>query len=387
MEKYLYETASTILNQTYRDFELICVDDGSTDSSPELLKKLQESDSRVRVITQPNQGPGASRNTGLDSASGDYVMMLDADDLYSPTMLEQLVGKSKETESEIVVCGSEQFEDGTNLPVESWWTLNLAQVPEQETFSPLDMPDFVFNAFIGWPWDKLYKRSFIEKYNIRYPKLTNSEDLYFVFLSLALAKKISIIEDTLIKHRVGRTGSVSGSRAKAPLDFYRSTCLLKNRLKENKELYAALSWGFLNWAFGYMVWNIETMTDKNARMTQLQSLKNGGFSELEIGLHSPAFFSLDPSAYGRYINLLSEAYNLTESEKVRRQGKILPRLIKLLTKIQYDGFIDTMKFSLGWLKRKLLRKSADNQKLHMKRGSDFALIAPELKKPNKDKEH
>lgn len=261
MEMLIEETISSILAQTYKDFELICIDDGSSDRTPILLDKLAKQDSRIRVYRQDNAGPGASRNAGLDKATGTYVMMLDADDIYHPDMLEKMCTMAIAHDADIVVCSSNRFDDSTGDSLDSWWTLNISQIPTKDVFSYKDMPDFIFSAFMGWPWDKLYKREFVEGHSLRYPHLSNSEDLYFVFLSLVKAERITIIEEPLIEHRDNRSNSVSGSRSGNPFDFYTSTCLLKEELKKDPRLFECVSWGFYNWAFDYMVWNIETMTD------------------------------------------------------------------------------------------------------------------------------
>lgn len=372
-EQYITDTLRSILNQTFTDIEIICIDDGSTDATPLLLERTAKEDRRIAIHTQCNAGPGAARNTGLKYAQGDYIAMLDADDIYDSTMLEKLYCEAIRADADVIVTRSSQFDNKTGQDVESWWTLNINQLPTKDHFGPLDMRDFVFTAFIGWPWDKLYRRSFIERHNIRYPALSNSEDLYFVFLALAKASTIGIVEEPLIRHRVNREGSVSESRAKDPLAFYDSTCLLKMELRKDPQLYSALSWGFLNWAFGYMVWNIETMTDPSARKIQLDTLLNDGFPELEISLHSPAFFSLEPSMYGRYIALLNEAAGNTPQQK--RPIGILSRLIKLLTLIQEQGLFGTAARICRKMTRRIKGGSSlpAPSQLNQIRGQDYSI--------------
>lgn len=355
-EKFIQTTVDTILSQSFSNFELICVNDGSTDRTLELLQAYALSDGRVSIINQTNSGPGAARNAGLDVANARYVIMLDADDIYKPTMLEKLVACAEKNDCDVTVCRSSQFDDKTGSHLESWWTLNITQIPEKDVFNSGDMPDFVFTAFVGWPWDKLYKRSFIEENHLRFPELSNSEDLYFVFLSLALAEKISIVDSPLIEHRVNRSGSVSSSRAKKPLAFYESTCLLKAALQNKAGLYEKVSWGFLNWAFTYMLWNIETMDDPGARAVQLNSLLNDEFTELEIGLHSPAFFSLEQSGYSRYLALVAEACGRkTENSNRSKHHRITPVMIKFLVGVQSDGLYSTIKRTFKWLNQRLIR--------------------------------
>lgn len=379
-EKFIRTTIDSILNQSFPDFELICVNDGSTDRTLELLQGYASSDSRISIINQSNSGPGIARNAGLDNASARYVIMLDADDIYKPNMLEELFARAEQDDCDVTVCRSSQFDDNTGSQLESWWTLNITQIPEKDVFNCYDMPDFIFTAFVGWPWDKLYRRSFIEENHLRFPELSNSEDLYFVFLSLALAEKIAIVDSPLIEHRVNRSGSVSGSRAKDPLAFYKSTCLLKSALQSKAGLYEKVSWGFLNWAFTYMLWNIETMDNPKAREIQLQSLINDEFVELEIGYHSPAFFSLEPSGYDRYLALVAEASGeKAEGSNQSKHHRITPIMIKFLVGVQSDGFYLTIKRAFKWLKQKLIKSSSLPPAPKFVRGSAFAESGRDLK--------
>ena len=379
-EKFIQRTIDSVLAQSFSDFELICVNDGSTDRTSELLHEYASADARISIVNQPNSGPGAARNTGLDQARAPYVIMLDSDDVYKPTMLEELFECAKKNACDVTICRSSQFDDETGSRLESWWTLNITQVPKKEVFNCNDMPDFIFTAFIGWPWDKLYKTSFIEKNHLRFPKLSNSEDLYFVFLSLALAERVSIVDSPLIEHRVNRSGSVSSSRAKDPLAFYRSTCLLKSALQSKPGLYEKVSWGFLNWAFTYMLWNIETMDDPQARAIQLNALINEEFPELEIGLHSPAFFSLEPSAYSRYLVLAAEARGEKACEPERsRRHRITPLLIKFLIGVQSSGLRFAIKKASKWTKQRLIKTQSLPSAPKLMRGSAFIETSKTIK--------
>ena len=113
---FIAETLDSLTRQTFSDFELICVDDGSTDKTPQILETYAKQDQRIVILRQDNMGPGAARNKGLDSARGNYVCMLDADDLYDEQMLEIMHNRSLETDADVVVCRCEMFDDPT-LPL------------------------------------------------------------------------------------------------------------------------------------------------------------------------------------------------------------------------------------------------------------------------------
>lgn len=371
-EKYLRETLDSILNQTFADFELICVDDGSTDSAPRILEDASAKDPRVTVIHQDNSGPGAARNNGLDHATGEYVCMLDADDVYSPSMLAAMYSRAIETDADIIVCKSINFDNTTGNEMESEWIVKENQLPRSNTFSPADIKDFIFTAFMGWPWDKLYRRSLIEENGIRYPPLSNSEDLYFVFLANAKAKLISVLDETLIHHRMNRSGSVSETRAKAPLDFYKSICLLKSALKADPVLYANYGWCFFNWAFEYLIWNIQTMTDRDARRIQLQALAEGGYPEIELNQHAGAYFALNPARYDEYLELLCEAYGL---EMPKPKLGFLQRLGGFLIRAGEAGLLKTIGKFLS--KRLFRSKPTVEPRPTIVRSSDYLITSKE----------
>ena len=101
--KHLRPALESILDQTLREIEIICVDDGSTDTSLDMLKIYQKMDNRIRIITETNAGPGHARNNGLRRARGTYVAFLDADDFFEPTMIEKLYTLAEENDLDIAI--------------------------------------------------------------------------------------------------------------------------------------------------------------------------------------------------------------------------------------------------------------------------------------------
>lgn len=369
-QDYLRQTLDSITRQTFQDLEILCVNDGSTDETLAILNACAARDDRVRIHSQQNSGPGAARNAGLDLARGTYVMMLDADDLYSSQLVECLYEQARATDADVVVCASSQFDNVTSSIIETPWALRIEQIPVKEVFSYHDMPDFLFTAFMGWPWDKLYKRSFIEENQLRFPVLSNCEDLSFVYLSLARAERVSVVDKVLVRHRVNRSGSVSTSRARNPLDFYESICLLKAELKKDPLLYSKVSWSFLNWAFEYSIWNIETIGDLDAQTTQLRELARGGLSELEVTEHSPAFFSLDPSAIWRYKRLLRASRNGRRT-RLLKSSFLVPRLLKLASRMSQKGVRSAITTAATWIIGRLPHKSERKPSPASRRGTAF----------------
>lgn len=292
VESVLKETLDSIFAQSFTAFELICVNDGSTDGSLSILEQYAEKDSRMKIVTQDNGGVAHARNVGLQYASAPYTLILDSDDIFRFDMFELLMKSAKKVDADLVVCSSCEYNGDTYESTPTPWALKLNLIPDQDVFSAEDAKDSLFQAFMGWPWDRLYKTSFLKETGLVFPEdLANSEDGVFVYGVLSRAQKISVVEDVLVKHRSTRKGSVSNSREKNPECFYEATCRIKNDLKQ-QGVYADLEKTFLNWALDYAIWNISTLTDSDKKKELAEKLVANAYTELEIQNHPWSYFDL-----------------------------------------------------------------------------------------------
>lgn len=157
-----------LLAQTLRDFELVIVDDGSTDGSDKICDDYASRDSRIRVIHQPNQGVSAARQAGLDASLGEYVIHADADDYTEPQMLEHLYRKAKSADADVVIC--DYFADSMD------GTISIRK--QEPPTIPSEALRALFSRLHGSCCNKLAKRSCFAKYNISFPVgLNYCEDL------------------------------------------------------------------------------------------------------------------------------------------------------------------------------------------------------------------
>ena len=295
---HLRQCLDSVMNQTLRELEIICVDDGSTDDSPKILAQYAAQDSRVRVIAQKNAGPGAARNTGMAKATGKYLVFLDSDDWIEPSMLEKMVRSADETGAEIVICKSVEFDTDTGKNRPSEWMLKTELLPGLE-FEPKDIAEHIFQFTYGWPWDKLYRTDFVRRESLSYPRLPNSEDLVFVFQSLVLARKISVVNQVLVHHRVNRKSSVSNSRHRDPEVPYQALSQLKDALQQ-RVMFSQYKCSFLSWATEFMVWNVAQMGDKPTRKRYYKKLQKEWLPSLPF--QYPVRRCLKNGAvYGKYI--------------------------------------------------------------------------------------
>lgn len=297
-EQYLRQCLDSVVGQTLTDIEVICVDDGSTDGSPRILAEYAAQDSRFQIMTQENAGPGAARNSGLRVSSGEYLIFLDSDDWYEPDFLERMVCQAEKTGADITVCRSVEFDTNTGQEQSSEWMLKSKYLPG-EVFSPGDIAEHIFQFTYGWPWDKLYCTEFVRQRVLRYPALPNSEDLVFVFQSLAVAGHIAVIPAVLVHHRVNRHDSVSNSRYKDPNAPYQALMLLREGL-EKRGVYRFFEQSFLNWAMEFLVWNVVNMGDGQAQYKYFYKLKNEWLPEMIFDAHPRRYYE-SQFVYKKYL--------------------------------------------------------------------------------------
>ena len=220
VEEYLRQCLDSVREQTLSDIEIICVNDSSTDGSLSILEEYEKKDPRIQVVTQPNGGAGAARNKGLSMASGKYLSFLDSDDFFEPDMLELAYKKAEEDKADFVVFNSDQYYTDRKRFVDVSWTLRIKELPPYTPFNHRQMTDNIFKVFVGWAWDKLYNREFVEKNHLLFQEQRTSNDMLFVFSAVAIAKRISIVNKILAHQRRDAKDSLSKTRENSWHCFY-----------------------------------------------------------------------------------------------------------------------------------------------------------------------
>lgn len=231
-EHYLRACLDTICRQTLRHIEIICVDDGSTDATPTILKEYSDNDHRIRLLHQQNLFAGAARQLGMESASGEYLAFVDSDDFFEPTMLEELVAKADKEAAEIVLCGADCYREHKHKYKHAPWMLRSDLLPEPLAlpFCPAEtIPEHLFNFVVLTPWAKLFRASFVREHQLTWSREKHANDILFVGSALTLAKKVSLIPKALVHYRV-RSDSSANSRDKDMTIHYRAFRELHEKL-------------------------------------------------------------------------------------------------------------------------------------------------------------
>lgn len=216
-EPYLRQCLDSVVGQTLRDIEVICVDDGSTDGSLEVLREYEARDGRFTVLQQRNQFAGVARNRGMERARGDYLVFWDSDDFFEPTALEKMHGQIVRYEADICVCGANQYLQETGELAPSARYLAEERLPEAAVFNRHTHNDFILTFATVMPWNKMFRRAFVEENRLRFQDRRNSNDTYFCACALLLAERIFTVPEHLVTYRVGRAGSLVSSLAQDPL--------------------------------------------------------------------------------------------------------------------------------------------------------------------------
>ena len=259
-ERYLRQCLESIVGQTHRALEVIIVDDGSTDGSPDIEREFAEADGRVRILTQENRFAGAARNNGMAQAHGDYLLFLDSDDWFEPEMVERMVASARENGSDVVICRSSHYDDQTGevSPI-GYAVQHLDTVDERRVFSGADMAPKLFQFCVGWPWDKLFRASFVRGLGLEFQDQRSTNDAFFVFLALAHAGTISIVDEPLAFHRKNNAESVSNTRNRSFGCAYEAMKAIRARL-EADGIYERFERSFINWQVHFSMWNYDSLT-------------------------------------------------------------------------------------------------------------------------------
>ena len=188
VEKYLAECLTSVVNQTFKDIEIICVNDGSTDNSPKILEEFAQKDDRIRIINQENQGLSAARNTGLDVETGEYVSFLDSDDFVRTDLYADI---QKLLPAELICFNAKIF------PIsEKYRTLQNYTQCQFDGEQPMEEKLILkTNVHV---WNKVFRTSIIKENNIRFPKGLYFEDFPFVCEYMLSINSVDSLEGKVI---------------------------------------------------------------------------------------------------------------------------------------------------------------------------------------------
>lgn len=224
---YLRECLQSIVSQTYKNIEIILIDDGSTDGSGSICDEFAQKDSRIKVIHKINEGVSTARNLGIQLSTGKFVLFVDSDDWIEENYVSELLGEYNKVDYDLVICNYNKIysQDKQTRPIVLRTEIN--------NFTGDFSKDFYFlRSLLSYPWIKLYQRDIIIKNQICFPKdFTDAEDQVFNYTYFNHVRKYKYIEKFLYNYRY-RVGSLSKNTSRKSFE-----CNLKKMKIQKDFLY------------------------------------------------------------------------------------------------------------------------------------------------------
>lgn len=291
VEEFLEQGLDTLIQQTLKRIEIICVDDGSTDRSLEILNEYAARDKRVRVFTQQNKYAGAARNLGLSHARGEYVVFLDSDDFFAKGLAEQAYTAGKLANADVVLYGAKHYNNKTGEYKDAKWLLNAMFAPKKQPFSYKDCPNDIYRITTPCPWTKMFRRDFVLKSGLQFQHTQNSNDLFFTYSSIAMAERIVTLDKPLVYYRVGLENNLQTTKNRHPLCFYEAYRAWHDKLAE-LGILDEVRQSYVNIALAGCLYNLRTQKDPEAKRTVFDTLKNEALEVLEVTGHDVDYYYL-----------------------------------------------------------------------------------------------
>lgn len=343
VERYLREALLSVADQTLRDIEILCINDGSTDDSRAIVAEFCKLDARFRLIDKPNSGYGASMNRGLAEAQGDYIAILEPDDIYEPTALETLYKAAQISDADVTKANywfywsKPQPKDKLIQVVKPAWFEDAAQIEHLAVGSlvigsnngdasdgiacmvadPYELPGIFF--MIPSIWSALYKRSYLAEHNIRFLETSGAsfQDLSFTFKVFAYTHKVCLVDAPILHYRQDNESSSVNDPKKA-------YCVIEELAEidavvealENTNADSYLSQIAYRIAYDNYLWNYQRLAP-DVRKAFIQQGANDLRAKQADGYYNPEFFEpyqqLNHDALMKDVDAFDKAYPKTPS--------------------------------------------------------------------------
>ena len=346
-EAYLPELFDSLSNQTLTNFEMICVDDNSSDDSLRLLNMYAENDSRVSIIAlQQNMGAGGARNIALDKVRGQFFCFVDSDDFIEPNMLKDLVEVAQQTNADVVIFGLDQYreQDSTYAPMHH--AVVEGKIPAKEVFWPAEIENF-YKYMVGFTVNKLYRTEFFKPLAIRFPDIGAHEDMPFTYAAVSAAKRVYYYDETLYHYRRQREGSRSDETNDQFVYMFEALeCLMEELMRLG--IFKDYEQCFENYVLHMASWKYSE-THGLTRMRFHDAFREEWAFKLGVANRNDDYFFIESEKQflkralaQPYVNQLEEDLERSNSE-IRRLKKIIKRLNKKIDDLEGLPFIHILK--------------------------------------------
>lgn len=307
-EKYIEQTLQALIKQTLKEIEIIVINDGSTDHSDAIIKKMAKQSDKVIYVNRENRGVGPTRNEGMAMAKGEYIGFCDSDDIPNKNMYEKMYKAAKEEDADVAVCDENIIKNNI--------VTNRNHKKLKETVYIKDINSFFEDYYFtkkyeNHVWDKIFKRDIIIKNNIKFGDLKRitGEDTFFSITIIPYCKKIIFLEDKLYNYMV-RPNSIMNTYNPQKME---KTIRFMEEVKKFEE-ERKLEGNFLYFLTGYL-YNLAIASSKEA-------IKNNAFKEMKNDIE----IMLNSLIVSEYANQLIKI-NVFKERKKQLFCKLLGKLI------------------------------------------------------------
>lgn len=208
--EYLHDFLDSLFKQSFQNFEIICVDDASTDTSVSIVSEYQKKKDIILLRNQTRLGAAKSRNRGLNIARGEYVIFLDSDDILHPEMMSRMYECCKKNDADIAMCYLEYFRNEERISLENT-EKNRFIIPDYPVIKEPGSFEHIFQVILNAPYDKMIRRELLIQNNIQFQNLPRSNDIFYSYSAVLCTKKIVFVDQVLYFIRYMREGSITAT--------------------------------------------------------------------------------------------------------------------------------------------------------------------------------
>lgn len=233
VEKYLDKCLSTIFSQTFKNFELIIVNDGSTDNSKEIIKSYINKFSNIIYLEQKNQGQSVARNNAIKHASGDYIIFIDSDDFLDLTMLEKMYKVAVKIDADAVICSHKELYKSNGRLVE----INLPIIPKK-IYEGKEVANLMLECKImGVPWNKLLRTDLVKGMPVYFEPGRYTQDWFPMFEFISNCKKVGFVNEGLYTYVIREGSTTSKKNLKRVLDYSHAVNQISSYVNQSYNMY------------------------------------------------------------------------------------------------------------------------------------------------------
>ena len=318
-EPYLEEALDSVISQTLSEIEIICINDGSTDNSLEIIKEYAAKDERIKIIDKPNEGYGKTINRGLDEAKGEFIAVFEPDDILDKTIYEKLYAIAEKENLDVVKCNFFNYWSEKNKKKKSGLVSRCAK---KQPFCPKDsLKIFTAHASI---WAGIYRKSFLDENNIRLLETAGAsyQDMSFTFKVLATVDKMYLLDEALLYYRQDNPNSSVNNPKKmyCVCDEYEEIGKFLDNHPEKKEIFNTQK--LINQYRAYL-WNLKRL-DKSLQKEFLSRFSSDFREFYQKGKINDVFFkSIKKSEFMDLINNSERFYSKGVNSKRANNRKVI----------------------------------------------------------------